>query len=263
MVFRNYRGSSVLHRMSPVTKLFLLLVLNVLAVLFLDPLYLLPLLVLSLLLFYASGVTRTDTYRRYRVGYLLFIFALFLVLFNALFGGLSGTGKTYFILNFLGVEYPVTEGNVYAGIGAGMRFLIMALAFLVVLSTTYPRDLSNAMERLGVPRKVAYALNISLRFIPNMEREFKRVLDARRVRGDDRWDRGGFLDKLRMLIDVFPTVLANALVKAERVGLVLDTRGLSNKGTVYREYPLGRIDVAFLSFLAFLTTLYVLLWLGG
>ena len=265
LVFRSYRGNSLLHRLNPFTKIVLLLALNGAALLTINPLYLLPLLLLSLYLFYTSGIRQTEDYRTYHTGKLILIFFLFLILFNGIFWNWETNkgGTVLFKVPAFSQAYPITLEGFYIGLGAGFRFLILLLSFLVVLSTTYPKDLSNVLEKTGIPRRISYILNISLRFVPNLESEFRRVIDARRARGDDRWERGGFKGKISMIKDIFPTILANAIVMSERVGTVLEVRKISDRASIYREYPFRREDWEVIALSIVIFILYLILSLEG
>jgi len=54
---------------------------------------------------------------------------------------------------------------------------------LLFILTTHPTRFASSLNRIGVSYKVAYAINIALRYIPDIRDEFKNIKNAQESRG--------------------------------------------------------------------------------
>ena len=64
-----------------------------------------------------------------------------------------------------------------------LRLALLVTAFQVVLATTRPEELREALERLGMPERVAFSLAVAQRSLGDFEREWRRILEAQQARG--------------------------------------------------------------------------------
>ena len=54
---------------------------------------------------------------------------------------------------------------------------------LIFIFTTHPSKFGSSLNKIGVPYKVAYAINIAFRYIPDIQEEFKTIVNAQQARG--------------------------------------------------------------------------------
>lgn len=64
-----------------------------------------------------------------------------------------------------------------------LRLGLLVTAFQVVLATTRAEELREALERLGMPERVAFSLSVAQRSLGEFEREWRRILEAQQARG--------------------------------------------------------------------------------
>src|SRR5829696_2586670 len=119
--------------------------------------------------------------------------------------------------------------GVARGLSLVARILAMEIVAFTVLLTTHPSDLFGALERLRVPRSVAFAASMTLQLVPILEREVTLVLAAQRARGLSA--RG----PLAVARAVVPVVVAS-VERAQHLALSLESRGFGAPGprTSYR-----------------------------
>src|SRR5882724_5946083 len=71
-----------------------------------------------------------------------------------------------------------------------MRDISIGLFVVPVSYTVNPAQMGIAFKRMGLPDNIAYAIDLSLRFLPSIARDFTVTYDAQRARGFE-------IDKLR------------------------------------------------------------------
>jgi len=265
-VFR-HRGTTLVHRLDPRAKILWLTSLMIIALLVIDPVYLLPPLAFVAILLVISKVYALKEFHSTWIMSVLIGSTILLILFNGLFAAIEVKGGTVlFYINILGLKYPITIEGFYLGIGAALRLLVIMLSFLVVAFTTYPRDLANSLERIGMPYKLSFIIALTFRFIPFLEEEARRVVDALKSRGYKGFEEGNFIERLRAYSTLFTVLIVNSLSLVKRVGIVLEAKcfGASPKRSSLREYKLKFEDyIIIISSLMFLAIYLVLRYYLG
>ncbi len=80
----------------------------------------------------------------------------------------------------------VTSDAVVSAAGVSLRLLAIALPGVLVLATTDPMDLADALvQRWHVPARFAYGALAALRLLPLLSADWQQVARARRARGLD------------------------------------------------------------------------------
>lgn len=262
-----HRGTTLVHRLDPRAKILWLTSLMIIALLVIDPVYLLPPLAFVAILLVISKVYALKEFHSTWIMSVLIGSTILLILFNGLFAAIEVKGGTVlFYINILGLKYPITIEGFYLGIGAALRLLVIMLSFLVVAFTTYPRDLANSLERIGMPYKLSFIIALTFRFIPFLEEEARRVVDALKSRGYKGFEEGNFIERLRAYSTLFTVLIVNSLSLVKRVGIVLEAKcfGASPKRSSLREYKLKFEDyIIIISSLMFLAIYLVLRYYLG
>ena len=125
----------------------------------------------------------------------------------------------------------ITNGGVVAAALYTCRFALVCLHGAILLMTTTPLDLSDAIEslmsplaRLGLPvSQVSMVLSLALRFVPTLSRESREILDAQAARGAA-FDAGGPLQRGRALLASVVPLIAGTMRHADALSRALDAR---------------------------------------
>jgi len=71
----------------------------------------------------------------------------------------------------------------YEAAQQALRAVAMAAASLALMLTFDPAQLGITFRRLGFPDKFAFVLDLTMRFVPTLMRDFRITMDAQRARG--------------------------------------------------------------------------------
>jgi energy-coupling factor transport system permease protein len=124
-----------------------------------------------------------------------------------------------------------------------------------------------AFHGLGLPDKIAYAMDLTMRFIPTYGRDFQLTLDAQRARGLElERARGGLVAQVRKLVPLVVPVTIHAIIGSEDIIDAMDLRAFGiGKRTWLEELHYHRWDrvIIVLSFvMLFVSTLLALFGFG-
>lgn len=222
-------GTTVLHRLNPVTKLALAASIIIATILADGYAALITLLLITLLLgVYAGTATRLLSLLKVLVP----IAALMLVLQLAF----VRHGDPAFL-------FATTDGLV-SGTKACLRLLGVALPLVLVLTVTKTTDLANAcVEKLHIPYKYAFTFTTALRFVPVFTQEMNAIMEAQTARGVE-FDSKNPFRKLSLMLPVCIPLLVTSVGKTDATALAAEQRGfyLRTRTSSYRRYPFAARD---------------------
>ncbi len=199
---------------------------------FWDLRFLLGLLGIALFVLFTSGVTWKEMRRA-------FLFIIGFIVFFAFLTFLTGRGGTeVYQQEHLLAEFrasfslfgwtPVLKVTLERLFFAASQFArIFGIAIMTIL---IPYSLDPALygvtfRGLGLPDKIAYAMDLTMRFIPTFGRDFQLTRDAQRARGYELEKiRGGLIEQVRKLGPLIVPVTIHAIIGSEDIIDAMDLR---------------------------------------
>ena len=88
-----------------------------------------------------------------------------------------------------------------------------------------PAQYGITFQGLGLPDKIAYAMDLTMRFIPTFGRDFQLTMDAQRARGYELEKiSGGLIQQVRKLGPLMVPVTIHAIIGSEDIIDAMDLR---------------------------------------
>ncbi len=201
------------HRLDGRTKILCLLGLFSLSLMFSDPVYLLGLCagVLALVLWAQS------LHNLKKIWILLALLFVYSVMLWPFF--VEGTTPLFTIGGL-----TVMREGVLHGMGMGLRLNAMLISGIVLLSTTAIEELSEASNRLGVPRPLGFSLSLAFRWVPTLLGSIEAVIQAQRSRGLDVHSRG-VSGKIRRYPPLIVPLIGHTLRQTNLLAMALESKG--------------------------------------
>lgn len=227
-------GTTLLHRLNPVTKL--AIAAAIIATTFLANTY--PLLIGLLALTFALAAYTRTVPRLVSLLKLLVPLAAIMFVLQSL---LVRTGAP--VLGF------ITDEGLVSASKMALRLLGIALPLVLMLSVTKLNDLANAcVEVLHVPYQYAFTFTTALRFVPVFSQEMNAIMEAQTARGVE-YDTPNPLKKLRLMLPLCIPLLISSVGKTDATALAAEQRGfyLRTRASAYKRYPLAGRDIAALA----------------
>jgi len=101
---------------------------------------------------------------------------------------------------------------------------------IAIMTVLLPYSLNPALygitfKGLGLPDKFAYAMDLTMRFIPTFARDFQLTMDAQRARGYELEKiSGGLVEQVRKMGPIFVPVTIHAIIGSEDIIDAMDLR---------------------------------------
>ena len=199
---------------------------------FWDVRFLLPCFVIAAFVLLTSGVTWKEIRRAFLfiVGF-VFFFAILTFLTGR--GGLELYGEEHLIREFkagfsiLGwtPTLKVTIERSFFAFSQLIRVSSIAIMTILIPYSLNPALYGITFKGIGLPDKFAYAMDLTMRFIPTFGRDFQLTMDAQRARGYELEKiSGGLIAQVRKLGPVFVPVTIHAIMGSEDIIDAMDLR---------------------------------------
>jgi len=238
-----YAGSSFLHRLNPLSKFLLSLILFMFMMLTTDPWTPLAFVVFNLVMLLWLG--RIPLHRLLKVLWpMLLIVAAFLLIYPLLVRQ-SLVQDTPLLVQIGSIR--IFQGGLQYGATTALRVLALLTISLPFSLTTDSADFIRALvQQWRLPYRIGYSTLAAFRFVPMLQAELSVIGAAHRVRGVNGthgW-RGAYERVRRYAVPL----LATGIRQAERTALAIDGRafGAFPQRTYYRRMRFSAADWAFM-----------------
>ena len=188
--------------------------------------------VISLVVLLTSGVTWKEIRRA-------FIFIIGFVIIYALLTFLTGRGgveaykQEHLIRSFIAPftifgwrpTLNISVERSFFAVSQLARVFSIAIMTILIPYTLNPSLYGVTFRGLGFPDKIAYAMDLTMRFIPTFGRDFQLTMDAQRARGYELEKiSGGLFAQVRKLAPIFVPVTIHAIMGSEDIIDAMDLR---------------------------------------
>ena len=214
-------GNSVVHRLDPRTKIFLMAV--YIAIVFVVktlPVFLLPI-VLLVAIFLFAQVPASYFFSALKPMKWLLVFMFVINLF-------ATQGETvWFEWKFIRLTQEAVE---QAGF-LTLRLILLVAGTSILTLTTSPIALTDGLEKLMAPlrklrfpaHELAMMMTIALRFIPTLMEETDRIQKAQMARGAD-FESGNIFQRAKSMIPVLVPLFVSAFRRADELAMAMESR---------------------------------------
>ncbi len=199
---------------------------------FWDVRFLLPFFVISIVVLVTSGVKWVEMRRA-------FLFIIGFVFFFALLTFLTGRGgtelykqehlirqlKAGFTIFGWRPTLDITAERAFFGVSQFVRVFSIAIMTILIPYSLNPALYGITFKGLGLPDNIAYAMDLTMRFIPTFGRDFQLTMDAQRARGYELEKiSGGLIQQVRKLGPLMVPVTIHAIIGSEDIIDAMDLR---------------------------------------
>ncbi|HFI0350766.1 TPA: energy-coupling factor transporter transmembrane protein EcfT [Streptococcus suis] len=260
-----HTGRGIIYDLSAVTKLLFFLIVTILAMVTYDTRLIAFIALFSLALFKLSGI-------RYKDVSLVLLFTIVFALLNALMVhlfapryGVELYGAETVILSGFGA-YSLTSQQVFYLLNLLLKYFCTVPLALVFLMTTHPSQFASSLNQIGVSYKVAYAVSLTMRYIPDIQEEFYTIRMSQEARGLELSKKGKLMDRIKGNLALVIPLIFGSLERIDTISTAMELRrfGKNKKRTWYSYQALQNIDYLVLALILVLIFITIgLLFVNG
>lgn len=256
---------SPIHRLTGACKLVCLIAWSVAAMTsFYTPL-LIFLTAASLVLFRVAKLKVKD------ISFMLGIMVVYIVMNNVLiflFSPEHGTSiyGTRTVLFRIAGPYVVTAEQLFYHLNVILKNACTIPIVLLFVCTTNPSEFAASLNRIGVSYRISYAVALALRYIPDIQREYRDISLAQQARGTEMSKKASLVNRLKAASSILIPLILSSLDRIETISNAMELRGFG-KGknrTWYSGRKFSKMDILCMVVCLFLVILSLTLtYLNG
>lgn len=265
-LFNYIERPSPIHRLTGASKLVCLLAWSIAAMTSFYTPMLAVIAVVSLLLFKVSKIRLMD------VSFLLGAITVFMVMNNVmiyLFSpehacSLYGTRTVLFTI---AGPYTVTAEQLFYHLNLLLKYLCTIPIVILFVTTTNPSEFAASLNRIGVSYRISYAVALALRYIPDIQREYRNISLAQQARGVEMSKKASLVTRLKAASAILIPLVLSSMERIEVVSNAMELRGFGKgkRRTWYagRKFSTGDIFCMIISGVLLAISIGLTIWNGS
>jgi len=235
---------SPVHNLTGAAKLVLFLLWSVLVMIsFYTP-------ILVFLGFFGIVIFIISKIRFSEISFIVKIMALFLVLNLTavyLFSPEEGV-KIYQTRNVIWEgqgRFTLTWEQLFYEFNIFLKYITVIPPALLLIITTHPSEFASSLNRIGVPYTAAYSVSLTLRYIPDIQRDFESIYQAQQARGLELSRKASWHKRLKRIVPLLLPLIFSSLDRIDIISRAMELRGFgkNKKRTWYSSRPFSRADI--------------------
>ncbi|MEZ8096273.1 energy-coupling factor transporter transmembrane protein EcfT [Photobacterium swingsii] len=149
-------------------------------------------------------------------------------------------------------SYSITAETLFYLATVTLKYFSMFPIALVFVFTTHPTEFSASLNKLGVPYRIAYAVSLTLRYLPEVTKDFINIMHAQQARGVDISKNVPVFKRIRNVAKILGPLIFSSLDRADVISNAMTLRGFgrNKRRSWYSLKPLQTRDYAVLATVA-------------
>lgn len=237
--------SSPIHGLTGTTKLLMAVFASVAAMITYDTRFLAAMIMGAVIVFGISKIRLND------ISFVLIFIAVLMVINSiAIFlfspeEGVKIYGTRHEIAHLFAGYYLTQEQLFYMFNVILKYFSVLPMALLFII-TTQPNEFASSLNRIGVNYKIAYSVAITLRYIPDIQRDFGDIKNAQQARGIDMSPKEKLPSRIKNVSAIVFPLIFSSLSRIEIISNAMELRGFgkNKRRTWYSAKPFKTGDYA-------------------
>ncbi len=134
------------------------------------------------------------------------------------------------------IMFRLTYERLWFALAQILRVTAISAIFIIIPYSMDPRLYGFTFKGLGLPDRVAYAMDLAFRYVPTLARDFGVTLDAQRARGYEiERVEGGLISQIAKVAPLIVPVTMNSIIGGEDVTNAMDLRCFGIKQRTWLE----------------------------
>lgn len=251
---------SPIHKLTGATKLICLILWSLTSMLTYNTFILGFMVIFSIIIFNISKV------KFKQISFVFYFILVFLVINNiAIFvfspyQGVEIYGTRTDLFHIVG-PYTVTIEQLFYHLNITLKYFSIIPIALLFMVATNPSEFAASLNKIGVNYKIAYSVAIALRYIPDVQHEYRDISFAQQARGIDMSKKATLPQRIKNSTSILMPLIFSSLERIETISSAMELRAFGNKKkrTWYSERPFKQIDYIAIALLLLLFIISIII----
>lgn len=242
-LFDYVERENFIYNLSGLTKLVCFLLLTFAVMFSYDIRCIIGILLISLIFFKVSEIKFSQV--KLMIVYVL-VFLLLNFILTFIFSPTYGVeiyGTRHEVFRFTN-RYVVTLEQLLYQVTKFVKYISVVPLGMLFLLTTNPSEFAASLNRIGLSYKGTYAISLTLRYFPDVARDYNDISLAQQSRGLDLSKKEKLATRVKNIMNICVPLIFTTLDRIELISNAMDLRGFgkNKKRTWYVAKPLKKSD---------------------
>lgn len=253
-------GDSFIHHLNATAKLIFLLLVSISCMVTYDTRFLLVICIFSIFLLKLAHIKWSQ------ISFVVkFIAAFALINIAAVFIFQPTYGQTLYhskTVLFNAGYFTLTAQELFYLLNVILKYICSIPLVLLFLLTTNPSQFASSLNRIGISYKIAYAVALALRYIPNIQSSYWAISAAQQARGNELSKKAHLWQRIRGTLNIVMPLIFSSLEKIDTISTAMQLRrfGSKKKRSWYITQPFKLSDYLTIALAIILTLCVIILF---
>lgn len=162
--------------------------------------------------------------------------------------------------------YVVTAEQLFYHFNVILKNACTIPIVLLFVCTTNPSEFAASLSRIGVSYRISYAVALALRYIPDIQREYRDISLAQQARGTEMSKKASLINRLKAASSILIPLILSSMERIETISNAMELRGFGKgkKRSWYSARKFSRMDIlSMLACLLLMLLSFLLTYLNG
>ena len=259
-------GQAFLYHLSGASKLIFFILVSVACMTTYDTRLIALVAVTSLLLFKLANIRwKQVSFVIKFIGFFALLNVIMVYLFEPSYGESIYGAKTVLWQGY--GRFYLTSQELFYLFNLALKYFCTVPLAVLFLMTTHPSQFASSLNQIGVPYKVAYAVSLTLRYIPDVQEEFYMIRMSQEARGLELSSKEKLMKRIKGNLQIVIPLIFSSLERIDTVSTAMELRrfGKNKKRTWYTYTNFTSVDIMtiVLAVLIVAVTLLLFKWNHG
>jgi energy-coupling factor transport system permease protein len=141
-------------------------------------------------------------------------------------------------------RFTITQEQLFYEFNVFLKYITIIPPAILLIVTTHPSEFAASLNRIGVPYAAAYSVSLTLRYIPDIQRDFEAISQAQQSRGLELSRKASWNKRLKRTVPLLLPLIFSSLDRIDVISRAMELRGFGKNThrSWYSEKLFGRSD---------------------
>ena len=162
-------------------------------------------------------------------------------------------------------RFTLTAEQLFYEFNIFLKYITVIPPAILLIVTTHPSEFAASLNRIGVPYTASYAVSLTLRYIPDIQRDYEAISQSQQARGLELSRKASPVKRLKRTVPLLLPLILSSLDRIDIISRAMELRGFGKykKRSWYSAKPFKQADKVSLIISAVLFTLGIWLTFRG
>lgn len=140
--------------------------------------------------------------------------------------------------------YIITKEQLFYELNVVLKYFVIVPSVFMFITSTNPSEFAASLNRLKFPYTICYSIAIALRYIPDVQTDFRKIKNAQEARGIEMSGKTNLFSRIKKMSAILFPLIFTSMERIDSVSCAMELRGFgkNKKRTWYSARKLKASD---------------------